>query len=406
MAALASQSLQRDLVGVSPGRLLSPVLLMVFLASVGGDISFYLLLTVVPTYASTLGADGVGAGLSTAALMFSSVAAELVTPALVTRFGYRATFATGLLLLGAPALALVGTSSIAVVLAVSLVRGLGFGFTVVAGGALVASLVPAERRAEGLGVYGLVVGVPAIVALPLGAWLVGQVGYAAVFVGGAASAIAVIATIVGLPAKERTTGSTAGVRAALRRPDLVRPALVFSATTVAAGVVVTFLPLTTPGAGELVPTALLIQALASTLARWAAGRYGDRHGSAQLLAPGLIAAAAGVFTLVLVGSPVAVVVGMTLFGVGFGISQNATLALMFERVTPDGYSAVSAVWSIAYDAGMGAGAAAFGLVAAQSGFAPAFALTAVAMMGALVPVWWERRDGARTDAGASSSLAS
>lgn len=57
MSAFASQSLQRDLVGISPGRLLSPVLLMVFLASVGGDISFYLLLTVVPTYASTPG-DG------------------------------------------------------------------------------------------------------------------------------------------------------------------------------------------------------------------------------------------------------------------------------------------------------------------------------------------------------------
>jgi hypothetical protein len=36
---------------------------------------------VVPLYATSVGASGIGAGLATAALMFATVGAELVTPA-------------------------------------------------------------------------------------------------------------------------------------------------------------------------------------------------------------------------------------------------------------------------------------------------------------------------------------
>jgi hypothetical protein len=37
---------------------------------------------VVPLYATSVGASGIGAGLATAALMFATVGAELVTPRL------------------------------------------------------------------------------------------------------------------------------------------------------------------------------------------------------------------------------------------------------------------------------------------------------------------------------------
>jgi predicted MFS family arabinose efflux permease len=104
-----------------------------------------------------------------------------------------------------------------------------------------------------------------------------------------------------------------------------------------------------------------------------------------LVIPGVLVAALGMLCLVLTGNAVAVVVGMVLFGAGFGVSQNASLALMFERVRPAGYSTVSALWNLAYDAGLGAGATGFGVVAAQTGYPLAFALTAVVMLAVLVP---------------------
>jgi predicted MFS family arabinose efflux permease len=94
--------------------------------------------------------------------------------------------------------------------------------------------------------------------------------------------------------------------------------------------------------------------------------------------------------MALTGHPVAVIIAVGLFGIGFGVAQNATLTLMYARVSTAGYGTVSAMWNFAYDAGMGVGAVAFGWLAAGTGYPWAFALTALAMLGALVPALTDR----------------
>src|SRR5215213_570547 len=144
----------------SPLRVVTRPLGLVFAASFGFSTSFYLMLSVVPLYAASGGAGGAGAGLATGAFMLSTVSAELLTPDLMSHVGYRAAFAVGLVLLGAPAFALGAVPTAAGILAVCLARGFGLGIVPVVGGALVAELVPPEWRGEGLGLYGVAVGVP------------------------------------------------------------------------------------------------------------------------------------------------------------------------------------------------------------------------------------------------------
>jgi len=78
------------------------------------------------------------------------------------------------------------------------------------------------------------------------------------------------------------------------------------------------------------------------------------------------------------------------FGSGFGVTQNASMTLMLNRVAPSGYGTVSAIWNLAFDAGIGAGAFGFGVLAAQSGYPAAFAVTALLVLVALVPLWRDR----------------
>ena len=394
-----------DITGDAPAsvaprpRLLTLPLVLVFLTNFGAMTGFYLLLSVVPLYATSIGVGGVGAGMSTGALMLSTVAAELVTPALVARYGRRPVLTAGLVLLGAPALALPGASGLAAIMVVCVVRGVGFAIVVVTAGALVAELVPAERRGEGLGLSGVVATVPAVVALPIGVWLANRVGYGPVFVAGAVTTLVCVITVLCLPRGEsrQEPGRSLGVLAGLRTPALARPSVIFSATAMAAGIVITFVPAAVGGAaGDLAVLALLVQAVAATLCRWLAGRYGDRRGAARLLAPAVLVAAAGILALVLAGSPAAVLTGMVLFGAGFGAAQSASLAVMFDRVRPTGYGAVSAVWNIAYDAGYGLGSIGFGVLAVHTGYSGAFALTALATTSVLllIPrVTAEARDG-------------
>ena len=379
-------------------RLITAPLLRRLVTMLGASLSFYLLLSAVPLYATATSGAG-AAGLATGALMVATVAGESVTPRLVARFGYRLALAAGLILLGAPSLALIGHGGLYWITAVCVVRGLGFAIMVVAGGALTAELVPAERRGEGLALVGAVAGVPALAALPAGVWLAGRAGYGLVFAVGAATALAALAAVPGLPGRrehQQDNGADArpapsgALLAAVTNPALRRPAIVFAATTAAAGVIVTFVPLLLASASGLsTALALFAQAAAATVARVAIGRYADRRGAAHLLVPSLLLAAAGIGLLALPGGAAVVIAGSVVFGAGFGVAQNATLSLMYARATADAYTAVSALWNIAYDAGMGAGAAIFGLLAGQAGYSTAFAITAVLMLTAVLPA---RRD--------------
>jgi MFS family permease len=166
---------------------------------------------------------------------------------------------------------------------------------------------------------------------------------------------------------------------------------VFAVTAVGAGIVVTFLPLAVPpGRSSVVAAALFVQPAAATASRWLAGRRADRRGAAGLVVPGLAASAVGILIVALVGVPAPVVVGAAVFGVGFGIVQSATLTLMYSRVPASGYATVSALWNVAYDAGMGIGAMGFGAVAGLTGYPWAFVLTALLMLTAFIPALRDR----------------
>jgi predicted MFS family arabinose efflux permease len=327
--------------------------------------------------------------------MLATVLGELVTPRLVGRFGYRLTLIAGLFLLGAPALVLTVSGHVAWIVAVCFVRGLGFALTIVAGGALTASLIPDERRGEGLALVGVVSGVPSLVALPLGLWLAGRVGYGPVAVAGGLAALAATVFVLGLPDRADQadrSGQPLGVVRGLRTGALLRPVVVFAATATAAGILVTFLPLAVPSASAgVVAAALFVQTATSTLTRWLAGRHGDRHGSARFVLPGLLLSASGVLVIAPTTNPIAVITGTALFGAGFGITQNATLTLMYTRVSAASYGTVSALWNLAYDGGMGVGAAGFGITAGLTGYPWAFALTALLMLVTVAPALRDRR---------------
>jgi predicted MFS family arabinose efflux permease len=376
-------------------RLVTRPLLLRFVSILGSSTSFFLLLSVIPKFSEARAGRG-AAGASTTALMAATVLGELVTPWLVARRGYRAVLAGGLALLGLSTLGFLACHDLASIVAVCALRGLGFAATIVAGGALTVSLLPADRRGEGLALVGIVSGLPSVLSLPLGVWIAARHGYPPVIVIGALSALIAVASVPGLPDRIRTAGRPVAMLTGLRTGNLVRPAAVFAVTAVAAGIIVTFLPLSGPGAG-LVSDALLAQTLSATLIRMLVGRSSDRRGPGRLVLPGLLLSVAGM--LVLTGrGPVAILGGATLFGAGFGVTQNAVLCLMYTRVSEAAYSTVSAIWNLAYDGGMGAGVIGFGVLADRCGYPWAFCITAALMLGGLLPWARDRTSQDRTSA--------
>jgi MFS family permease len=358
-------------------------MILTLFASFFAMVGFYLLLSVVPLYAEQAGGGSFGAGLTTAVFMLSTVFAQAWMPRVLARFGYRAVLAGGLLLLGPPAFFYVPFGEVPAILAVTLVRGAGFGAAIVALAALVVELAPPGRRGEALALYGAVLTLPSIFCAALGLWLVESIGYAPAFLLGASTPLLAFVATLGLSAVHgREDRSGAGLLSGLKRGPLLRIFLLFATCTAASGVVVTFLPLAAPGPGLFsAATALLVLGLASTLSRWWAGRFGDRRDPRLLLGPGLLCAALGMVGLSIEG--LALLGGALSFGIGFGMLQNATLLLIMERVPRAEYGLGSTLWNLAFDAGTGAGAFVFGFVVGAAGYFWSFCICAALLVAAL-----------------------
>ncbi|MFC4562142.1 MFS transporter [Nocardiopsis mangrovi] len=378
---------------------------LLVLATVATFSGYLLLLPVVPLWAARGGAGEVGAGATTAVFMLTTVVTQLAMPWLLDRGGYRWTFPAGALVLGLPAPLFLLTTDLWPLIAVSAVRGIGFGMITVVGAALAARLVPPDQIGRATGYYGFAVGIPNVVLLPFGVWLALNAGFAPVFwiaaLGPALGAVA--AAGIWLAAGDGTGRSPgAGVRraaTAATRGDrgrhllsLAAPLLLMLVAAIASSAVVTFLAIPLERAAPVAAAALLGYGMASVATRWVAGTLSDRHGRPVLLVPSVLAVIAGMALAAAAVWPagggwagpgaagaVAVVAGAVLFGAGFGAVQNDTITVMFRRSGPPRYGTASAAWNIGIDGGTGAGALGLGIVIQALGYGPGFALTALAM---------------------------
>jgi predicted MFS family arabinose efflux permease len=315
-------------------------------------------------------------------------------PWLLNRFGHGLVLAGGLVLLGLPAPFYALSDQLAPVLAVSAVRGVGFGILTVTGSAIVAELVPRERRGEAVGLYGLGVAIPNLVILPASVAIAEGPGFAWAFALGAVSLLGIPAALaLGPRLREQPAAPAQGPvrRAPIPLPVLGRvalPAVVLFVVTVSGGGIMTFLPqaVTSPA---LASSGLLTVGAVAAVSRWWIGRLGDRRGADRLMAPLLALTALGlVLTGVGVGSPERpwlLLPALGIVGLGYGALQNVTLVSAFAHVSPRQYGSASAVWNIGFDSGTGVGAVMLGLIAGVAGFPAGFVVSAV-VVAACIPL--------------------
>ncbi|GEL20428.1 MFS transporter [Pseudonocardia asaccharolytica] len=365
----------------------SPSFRLMLGATALGFGGYALLLPVVPLWVVHGGSGAFGAGSSTGVLLLATVITQLGVPWLLRRWGHRLVLGAGLVLLGGPVPLLMVSAELGPVLAVSAVRGIGFGFLTVAGSALVAELVSPSEHGRATARYGLAVGLPQLAVLPAGVAVVGQLGFPVVFLAGAVPLLGVLLVpFIGMRPVTSPASHPAERVERLRR-SAVGPTLAMLACSTAQGGLVTFLPLAAADPGLVAPIALFGTAAGALLGRLAAGELVDRRGLAgRLLWPGVLVAALGMAAEVLTaGVPGAaggagLAAGALVVGLGFGLVQNDALVALFAAAGPQRYGTASAVWNIAYDAGTAAGAVGLGAIAEPFGFRAAFGAAALLLV--------------------------
>ncbi|MDD7966955.1 MFS transporter [Actinomycetospora lemnae] len=360
---------------------------------------YALLLPVVPVHAAAGGASPAAAGATTGVFMAATVAAQLTVPAVLRRVGPRAAMIAGVLAMGAPAVLLAATAALPVLLAVAVVRGLGFGLVTVTGAALTADLAPPSRRGRAIGLYGVAVGLPQLVLLSGGVWAYEALDAAVVLLVGAALPVVAALLCGRLPTTRAAPRQRAG---GLPASIVVAPWSAMVVSAAAAGGVITVLPLWTPGTGSAssvglaggtatAAVALAVLTAGQLAGRGLAGELADRPGRrvrtpvVTVIGLLLVAAGAGVVAAGGTSAGAAVLAGAVLVGLGFGAVQSDTLIALFARAGPERSGAASTWWNTAYDAGTGLGAAALAAVLGAAGGPASFVVAGAACLLA-VPV--------------------
>ncbi|WP_280265701.1 MFS transporter [Nocardia wallacei] len=343
-------------------------------------VNYAALLSVVPLWAATGGAASVAVGSTTGVMMAATVATQAAAPWLFRILSLRAMLTVGAVLLGAPTPLYILAPDIAPIIAITVVRGIGFALVVTAGATLVADLAAAGRLSSSASMYGVAAALPNLGALAGGVWAARTWGFAVVFWGAAAATLAGALLALLLPAGHRGAfrlGSTADMR------TIAVPIALFLMTAGAFGAATTFLPVAFPEAGAA-SWALLAASVALVAARLGAGFVGDRLGAGRLL-PGSVSSCAAGLALI-GGASVAsthgpLIVGAILLGAGFGACQNDSFVLTIRRL---GSGTASTIWNIAYDGGLGLGAVALGGFIGAAGYGGAFLGTAAGIAVASV----------------------
>mgnify|MGYP002713694701 CR=1 FL=1 len=358
--------------------------------------SWALLLPVVPVAVLDAGGSHALAGASTGVFMAATVLTQVFMPRLLRKFSYRSAIAFSAVLLGVPALAFIWNMDPSVVLAVSVLRGIGFGAMTVSEAAIIAELVPRSLLGKASGVFGASSGSAQMIALPLGLFLSERIGYGPVWI-----LALVIAAVGGLacggipPIKGAQPDPVAnGAVSAPTWKLVLVPTLALAIAAVAYSLIANFLPAAARDTGITSGTALggLILAvinLAVMGARIFTGVIADRRGEpGTLMIPFQIAAAVGMFgfaaCLASSAHPAWLVVSAVLFGAGFGAVQNESLLSMFYRLPQSKVSHASAVWNVGFDGGQGIGSFLFGGLIAGLGAVGAFAVSGVVVVAGIV----------------------
>ena len=330
-----------------------------------GFTGFAATLASLPWWAVHGGASPSAAGLVTTVMLGVTVVVQFLVPMVERRMGTGRTLAIGVFALGAPSPLYLLSTDLAPMLAVSAVRGIGFGVLTVMGAALTAVLAPPARHGEAVGLYGLAVAAPNLLVVPGAVALAQNVSFWPVVLLAACPVLAVpFALAIGVGQQPPVAHEQAGRRGAVR--SALMPSVVLLAITLAGGGVTTYLPIERPN-GYLATLVLLLFAFTAAWGRWRVGRLADRAGT-RLLLPGTVAL--GVVGLAALafglgrGHDVLLLAGAAVFGVAYGAVQNLTLVVAFARARGHGASTVSAVWNAAFDTGTGIGAVVVGALAA------------------------------------------
>ncbi|ABZ85591.1 quinolone resistance protein, putative [Heliomicrobium modesticaldum Ice1] len=361
--------------------------------------SFYFLLPTLPVFVTSgLGGDESSVGYIIGILSLTAVMVRPLSGYLLDVVGRKKVLFLALIAFCLATAAYYIVAGLTALFLLRALHGMAWGFTTTGASTVAADVVPAERRGEGLGYYGLSNTLAMAAGPSLGLFVLDKGGFPALFGASLILAVLGLLSLGGVSYEDKTGGQAGGnggdakkKKAGLSLAALFEPA-VFSLSAVMAfvaivyGGIVSFITLLAKEIG--VPNAgvyFLVYALTLLVIRPWAGRAFDRQGPKRIMLIGFVSMAAAFALLFLAKGIVLFVLSAVVMGVGFGIVQPTLMAMAINRVPPFRRGAANGTLMSAFDLGIGLGSIALGYVSKLAGFSGMYlACAAIIVIPALL----------------------
>ena len=349
----------------------------------------------LPVYVISIGGSQVEAGLVSGALTFTALFFRPYMGWLTDAWRRRPLVLIGTSCNGLASVVYLLAGSIPFLLFGRLVHGLGLSCYTTAANAYVADIAPSERRAEAMGLFSAAYAFALVIGPVIGFMLVGSTGFEYLFY--CTAGLGFIAFVVSLFARERRQpgeikGQPWSPRTGIVAVDALPIAWMALCMGMGFGTVTTFISIFAQSRGVSNPGLyFMVQAIALLGSRTFAGRLADRYGRTVVVIPSIILMAAALVLLPMAHSFPYFVISASLFGMGFGAGQPATMALLIDQVLPEQRGLATGTYYIGFDVGYSIGSILLGIVSQHWGFGVMWPMAAACTLLGLLGLLADRR---------------
>ncbi|MBU8728522.1 MFS transporter [Cytobacillus pseudoceanisediminis] len=352
-------------------------------------LGFQMTLPTIPLFVEKLGGNDQLIGIVVGIFTFSALLLRPYAGHMLETKGRRFVYLTGLAIFVLSVGSFGFVNSLIFLFVLRIVQGFGWGFSTTASGTIATDLIPAKRRGEGMGYFGLSGNIALAFGPTLGLALAGVISFKLLFLICALLGLAALVLSSRINYKQAEKQSVPLKRWDIYEKSALRPSFLLFFITVTFGGIASFLPIYSAQKGiGGIHWYFLLFAIALMISRTFAGRLYDQRGHQAVFLPGAVLILAAMFLLAWLPNSMIMYIAAIFYGLGFGSVQPALQAWSVKEAPANRRGMANATFFSFFDLGVGIGAMVFGQIAHLFGYSSIY-MTAAGSVGIsiLLYIW-------------------
>ncbi|MDN3019880.1 MFS transporter [Paenibacillus sp. BSR1-1] len=352
---------------------------LIVLANFFVFIGFQMTLPTIPLFVEELGGNDQLIGIVVGIFTFSSLLLRPYAGKTLETRGRGFVFLMGLAIFVISVGSFGFMTSITLLFMVRVVQGVGWGFSTTASGTIATDLIPAARRGEGMGYYGLSGNLALAFGPSLGLAMTSIITFKQLFL--ICAGLGLVALLLSSKIRYKKVERTqAPAKLNLYEKSALKPSMLLFFLTVTFGGIATFLPLYTAEKQiEGLQWYFLLYAAALMVTRTFSGQLYDRKGHQAVYIPGTLLIMLAMVLLAWLPNSLVLYLAAILYGLGFGTVQPALQAWSIEKAPLNRRGMANATFFSFFDLGIGFGAIVFGQIGHLLGYSSIYKAAALSV---------------------------